>query len=310
MLPFKLHEHRIGAAAALAAFVSWGVMPGYYKLVAGVAPLEIIAHRILWAFPVLLFFLLLRDGRAFWKRMRLPLRQIGWLMLSSSLVAFNWLIFVWAVVHDQVLATSLGYFINPLVSVAIGMILLGERLNRWQGVAIGVAIVAVAVQSLGVAGLPLVSLALAFSFGFYGYFRKTVNVGSAPGLFVETLMLLPLALIFVGWEFSAGQASAYADPWLLFLLVMTGPATSGALLMFAFAARRLRLSSMGMFQYIAPSMHFMLAVWAFGEPIDTLQLLSFGLIWLSLAIYSYDSIKRRPKATVLADGGIASATKR
>lgn len=284
-----------GAVAALSAYASWGLFPLLFRLLDAVNPLAVVANRVVWSF----FFV----GAVLSSRQRMgevasALRSpkaVRALALSAFLLALNWLIFVWGVHADRVLEISFGYFINPLVSIAIGMVLLGERMNRVQLAAVGVAIVAVALQSVGLNGLPIVSLTLAFSFGFYGYIRKTVAVGSAAGMFVETLVLLPIAVVYIGYTLAVGGIGPYGDLWLLFLLILTGPATSGVLIMFAYGARRLPLSAIGMLQYIAPSMHFLLAVYAFGEPLNATQLVSFVLIWFSLAIYSWDTFNRRPR---------------
>jgi len=219
------------------------------------------------------------------------------MIISAVLLAANWLVYVWAVETNQVLEASFGYFINPLVNVAIGMVLLGERQNRWQTVAIAVACVAIVVQAMGLGRIPWVALALAFSFGFYGYFRKTAKVGSATGLFVETLVLAPLALGYLAFTFVRdGNIGPLADPATLGLLALSGPATAMPLLLFAFAVQRLRLTTIGMLQYIGPSIQFLLAIFVLNESINVTQLLSFGLIWLSLIIYSADSVMRRRMA--------------
>lgn len=295
-------DQRSGVAAALGAYGVWGFFPVLFRALESVDAISVVANRIVWSFLLV--------GGILWNRKRLgevraaltDRASLRGILISAALLAVNWIIFVWAVDTEKVLEVSFGYFINPLVSVAIGMVLLGERLNRWQSVAIAVALVAVAIQAVGLGQFPVVSVTLALSFGFYGYFRKTVNVGSAPGLFVETLVMLPLALAYMGYMFVVQGAGPYADPWLLLLLVLTGPATSGALILFAYGARRLPLSLMGMFQYIAPSLHFIIAVWWFGEPLNMMQLASFGLIWLSLIIYTTDSYRRRPKRVMPAHG--------
>lgn len=285
-----------GALAAIGAYGSWGLFPLLFRQLDAVNPVAVVANRVVWSF-ILVGAILTSRGRLGEVRAALStpatLRGIA---LSAILLAINWLVFVWGVHADRVIEVSFGYFINPLVSIAIGMVLLGERMNRLQWIAIFVATVAVAVQGLGLSGLPVVSLTLAFSFGFYGYIRKMVPVGSAIGLFIETLVLLPVAVAYLAFTMVGQGLGPYADPWLAFWLVMTGPATSVALILFAYGARRLPLSAIGMFQYIAPSMHFLLAVYAFGEPLNGTQLFSFGLIWLSLGIYSWDSFKRRPRS--------------
>jgi len=295
-------DRRNGILAALGAYGVWGFFPVLFHALDAVSPLMIVGNRIVWSF-LLVGGILWNRGRLEEVRAAITTRRVATSMVVSAvLLAINWLVFVWAVHQDEVLAVSFGYFINPLVSVAIGFVLLGERLNTLQWLAIGVAAIGVGVQALGVGGLPIISLALAFSFGFYGYFRKTANVGSAPGLFVETLVLLPVAAGYLVWTLATTGPGAYADGWLFFLLVMTGPATSGALILFAYATRRLRLSSVGMFQYLAPSLQFLLAIWLYGEPLNFGQLVSFALIWVSLGIYSYDLVNRRPRKRQATDG--------
>src|SRR5690606_33238970 len=209
--------------------------------------------------------------------------------------AGNWLLYVWAVETGQVLEASFGYFINPLVNVAMGMVLLGERQNRLQTISILIAVVAIGIQAVGLGAIPFVALGLALSFGFYGYFRKTAHLGPATGLFAETAMLTPAALGFILYTFVVSGPGVHADPYLMTLLVLTGPATAIPLLLFAFAVRRLRLTTIGMFQYIAPSIQFLVAILLFGEHLNGLRLLSFALIWLSLIVYSYDSFRRRSR---------------
>lgn len=225
----------------------------------------------------------LRDGKT--------LRSM---LVSSLILGVNWLIYVYAIESGQVLETSFGYFINPLANVALGMLLLGERLNTRQAVAIGIAVVAIGIQAIGLAGIPLVALGLAGTFAAYGYFRKTASVGSAVGLFTETLLLAPLALGYLAYTFIVdGGPGPHADPLTLGLLVLTGPATAVPLLLFAYAVQRLRLTTVGMLQYVAPSIAFVLAIGVFGEHLNPLRLLGFALIWVSLAIYTADSIMRR-----------------
>jgi chloramphenicol-sensitive protein RarD len=199
----------------------------------------------------------------------------------------------------QVLEASFGYFINPLVNVFLGMVLLGERQNMLQTVSIGIALVAIAIQAIGLGSFPFVALGLALSFGFYGFFRKTAALGPTSGLFAETLMIAPVALAYVVYHLATHGVGIHADPYLMTLMVLTGPATAVPLLLFAYAVRRLRLTTIGMFQYIAPSLQFLVAILVFGEHLNGLRLFSFGLIWLSLAVFSYDSYRRRPRRETL-----------
>jgi chloramphenicol-sensitive protein RarD len=285
---------RKGFAAGIAAYGVWGFFPLMFRMLDGVSPVTIVANRVIWS---LLFVGALLIGRGRLGEVRAALfdrKAVFGIIGSAVLLAGNWLVFIWAVETDRVLEVSFGYFLNPLVSVAIGMVILGERQNRWQAFAIGIAVIAGGVQAAGVGQIPYISLALAFSFGFYGYLRKTVNVRSTPGLFIETLVMLPFALVYLGYLFVTEGAGPHGDPWLLTWLVFTGPATALALILFAFAARQLRLTTIGMLQYLAPSMHFITAIWLFGEHLSSLRLASFALIWLSLAVFSYDSYRRRP----------------
>ena len=287
-------EARAGFGAALGAYFLWGFLPLLFHALEPVGAVSVVANRTVWSLffvgAILLFGRRLGEVRAAladWPTLRS-------MMISSVLLAANWLIYVWAVETGQVLEGSFGYFINPLVNVAIGMLFLGERQNRWQLVAIAVAIVAIAIQAIGLGHVPFVALGLALSFGFYGFFRKTAKVGSASGLFVETLILVPVALVWLGFAFwRDGGIGIQADPYYMTLLVITGPATAVPLLLFAFAVQRLRLTTIGMLQYIGPTIQFLLAIFILREPLNPLQLLSFGLIWASLLIYSWDSFRRR-----------------
>jgi len=289
-------DARDGLIVGLVCYLLWGFLPVLFYVLKGVGSVTIVADRTLCALLFVgIVLLVTRRMKEAAAAIRDP-ATLRSMVISALLLAANWLIFVWAVETNQVLETSFGYFINPLINVAIGMVLLGERQNRWQTVAIAVACIAIVVQALGLGRVPWIALGLALSFGFYGYFRKTAKVGSATGLFVETLVLAPLALGYILYTFIRdGGIGPHGDPGTLGLLLLTGPATALPLLLFAFAVQRLRLTTIGMLQYLAPSIAFILAVTAFGEPINATRLVSFGLIWLSLAIYTADSVMRRPR---------------
>ena len=290
-------DARAGLGAGVGAYILWGFLPLLFHLLSAAGSVTVVADRTIWS-------LLLVGGIVVFGRRMGEVRAAlsDWptlrsMMISSVLLCANWLIYVWAVETGQVLEGSFGYFINPLVNVAIGMAALGERQNRWQWVAIGVAIIAIGIQAIGIGRIPFIALSLALSFGFYGFFRKTAKVASTSGLFVETLMLLPLAIGYIAYTFVRdGGPGVHGDPYYLSLLILTGPATAAPLLLFAFAIQRLRLTTIGMLQYIGPTIQFLLAVFAFHEGLNGLQLLSFGLIWLSLAIYTADSVLRRRAA--------------
>jgi chloramphenicol-sensitive protein RarD len=287
------HPERAGVTAALAAYIFWGLAPIYFKLIQSAPALEIIAHRILWSIPVLAGFLLLRDGRKFWQRLRLPGRTVLVLLLSGSLVMVNWLIFVWSVVNGQVLATSLGYFITPLMQFLLGFLFLHERLTAIQQ--FGVLIAASGTVYLGwfLGTPPWISLSLAVTFAFYGLVRKMLDVGPMVGLLWETVLLAPPAVVFIAW--SARHGSLYfgsAGTGQDTLLALAGLVTVLPLIWFNVAARSLRLTTLGFFQYIAPSMTFLLSVYAYGEPFTQGHAVAFGCIWLALAMISLESWTR------------------
>ena len=286
-----------GLIVGLVCYLLWGFLPLLFHALQDVGAVTIVADRTIASLFVVGAILLLRNRVSEVATALRDPQTLRSMVISSVLLAANWLIFVWAVEQNQVLEASFGYFINPLVNVAIGMVLLGERQNPWQWTAIGVAILAIVIQAIGVGRFPWIAVSLALTFGFYGYFRKTAKVGSASGLFVETLILTPLAIAYLAYTFIRdGGVGLHADPYHFFLLLLTGPATAAPLLMFAYAVQRLRLTTIGMLQYLSPSIAFLLAITAFGEPINPVRLLSFGLIWLSLAIYSADSFMRRGRA--------------
>jgi chloramphenicol-sensitive protein RarD len=293
------NTERLGVAAALAAYIFWGLAPIYFKWIDTVAPLEIIAHRILWSIPFLAGFLLLRDGRGFLQRMRLPPKTVAVLLLSGVLVVTNWLIFVWAVVNGQVLATSLGYFIGPLVNFLLGFLFLKERLTRIQ--TIGVLIAATGTVYLGwfLGTPPWISLSLAFSFGLYGLVRKVLGVGPMTGMLWETLLLALPAALYIAWAFQRGTLGfghlGVRTDWLL---VMAGLVTVLPLVWFNVAARNLKLSTVGFFQYIAPSMTFLLSVFLYNEPFTQGHAVAFTCIWLALAMVSVETILRSRRLPV------------
>ena len=286
-------DTRLGVAAALAAFGFWGLAPIYFKFLSDVPAMEIIIHRILWGIPMLAGFLLLRDGPAFLRRMALPRKTILTLLLSGTLVATNWFIFVWAVTHDHILETSLGYFINPLVNVLLGLVFLKERLTRIQVIAVMLAAAGTAYLAWFLGQPPWISLALAFSFGVYGLVRKQLGVGPMVGLLWETLLLALPAILFTAWLASEtglrfGTGSARID-WLL---VGTGVVTIVPLVWFNTAAQNLALTTVGFFQYIAPTVTFLLAVFIYGETFTRGHMVAFGCIWFSLAMVSAESAFR------------------
>jgi chloramphenicol-sensitive protein RarD len=280
-----------GLVYGLAAYTCWGVIPFYFRALAAVPPLTILYHRILWS---ALFIGLVVTVRREWKPILEAMRSrrnLTMLSAGAVLIALNWLIFIYAVATHQLLQGSLGYFINPLLSIALGMVFLGERLRRWQWLAVLVALAAVANLAVRSAGFPWISVSLAASFGLYGLVRKKVNINSLHGLFVESTLLLPPAVVMLC--VTRPDKIAGSD---LFLLSMAGPVTAIPLLCFGAALRRLRLSTMGFLQYVGPTLQFLVAAFAFHERLDPAKLGSFVLIWLAIAIYVLDSwLNREPQ---------------
>lgn len=289
-------ETRNGVVAALLAYGLWGFLPILFRELQAVGSVMIVAERTLWSLVLLVVILGVTSRFGEVRALLADRRKLWTVAIAAVLLAGNWLLYVWAVESGQVLEASFGYFINPLVNVAMGMVLLGERQNRLQTVAILIAVAAIAIQAVGLGKVPFIALGLALSFGFYGYFRKTAPLGPATGLFAETAMLAPVALAYVVWSIATTGWGAHADPYTMLLLVFTGPATAVPLLLFAYAVQRLRLTTIGMFQYVAPSLQFLVAILLFGEELNGLRLLSFALIWLSLAVFSWDSFRRRSRA--------------
>lgn len=288
-----------GLAYGLGAYGFWGVAPLFWRLLADVPAPELLAHRLVWACVCFMAVLALRGRLA---ELRDVVRGSGatrWRLLASAvLVATNWFIFVYAVLVDRVLDVSLGYFINPLVSVALGRILLGEHLRRTQVVAVAVAAAGIAVVALRVGGIPWISLVLAGSFGTYGLLRKTTDVPPLSGSAFETLALLPFGLAFIAWLYARGESHFVTGAGLGtdLLMLATGPITAIPLLLFVNAARRLRLSTLGFLQYLAPSVQFVLAVSVFGEPTPPTRIAAFVLVWVALALFSVDAWRHRPRS--------------
>ncbi|MBF7144324.1 MULTISPECIES: EamA family transporter RarD [Pseudomonas] len=280
---------RRGYVLGLIAYGLWGLFPIYFKALQSVPAMEIIVQRVLWSAVFAVLTLLVWKHPGWWKALVDNPKRFLILMCSGSLIAGNWLVYVWAVNNGRMLEASLGYYINPLVNVLLGMLLLGERLRRLQWIAVGLAVIGVAQQLWRVGSLPWVSLALALSFAFYGLIRKKAPVAALPGLLVETWLLLPLAL---GWLLFHGDAmTAQAAFWptpVGLLLIAAGPVTLVPLLCFTAAARDLPYATLGFLQYMAPTLVLALAVTFYGEHLSTANLIAFGFIWMALAVYSVD----------------------
>jgi chloramphenicol-sensitive protein RarD len=281
---------RNGLILGIGAYVSWGLLPLYLKLLVTVPPVQVLAHRVLWSLILLVVVVAaLRRARGVWTAARG--RTLLLLCGSATLIAGNWLVYIWATQHGHVLEASLGYFINPLLNVVLGVALLGERVRPVQAVAVGIAAVGVVVMAVGGAAQIGIPLALAFTFGFYGLIRKVAAIDALGGLTVETALLALPALAVLGQASAAGTAAWGASGRLDLLLVLAGAVTAAPLLMFAAAAKRLRFTTIGLLQYIGPTIQFALAVLVFGEALQTYHLVTFALIWAGCLLYALDSLR-------------------
>jgi chloramphenicol-sensitive protein RarD len=285
-------ERRVGVAAGLSAYVLWGVFPLYFPLLEPAGGLEIVAHRVVWS---LLFLGLLLTVVRGWTQVRAAFADRRTLLVLSAaavLIVVNWLVFVYGVNSGHVVETSLGYFINPLVSVVLGVLVFRERLSRWQWVAVVIAAVAVVVLTVDYGRPPWIALTLAGSFGLYGLMKKLVRVEAAPGLFVETtLVFLPATVVIGVLEVQGTGAFGHEGVGNAVLLAISGVATAVPLLLFAASARRVPLSTVGLLQYVNPLMQLAIGVFVFHEPMPPARLVGFAIVWLALAVFTVDSLR-------------------
>lgn len=284
-----------GILFALAAYFMWGIAPLYFKQLIEVPAIEIIMHRIVWSALILLILVSVLKQ---WPKVQFALkhkRTLLVLMASSLLIGANWLIFIWAVNNEHMLDASLGYYINPLINVFLGKMFFSERFTKAQKVAIFLALLGVSVQVISFGQLPWIALVLATSFSIYGLLRKQAPVDSMPGLLIETIMLLPFALLY--WLLLASPASSMLSNEFSFnaLLIASGVVTVVPLLCFTAAAKRLHLSTLGFMQYIGPTLMFILAVNVYGETLEISKLISFAFIWLALSVFTYDAWRKNKK---------------
>jgi chloramphenicol-sensitive protein RarD len=289
-------QTRQGIFFALAAYFMWGIAPAYFKLIQQVSADEILTHRIIWSFFFMLALISL--GRN-WPKVRAACQNRKRLLLlavTALLIGGNWLLFIWAVNNHHMLEASLGYFINPLVNVLLGMLFLGERFRRMQWVAVALAFTGVLVQLWQFGSLPIIGLGLAFSFAFYGLLRKKIAIDAQTGMLIETLWLLPVAAGYLFLFADSPTSHLSANPWSLnLLLVAAGIVTTVPLLCFTAAATRLRLSTLGFFQYLGPTLMFLLAVTFYGETIGQDKLVTFGFIWAALILFTLDALYTQRK---------------
>jgi len=284
-------QTREGIFYALGAYFIWGVAPAYFKLVRAVPPAEIMTHRVIWS---VLFMLILITLSRSWKQVRQVAAQpkkVLLLALTAVTVGGNWLLFIWAVNNQHMLEASLGYFINPLINVVLGMLFLRERFRRLQWLAVVLAAAGVLVQLWQFGSLPVIALGLALSFALYGLVRKKIQVDAQSGMLIETLWLFPLAAIYLFGIADSATSHLSANPLSLnLMLVAAGVLTTIPLMLFAAACARLRLSTVGFFQYLGPTLMFLLAVLFYGERLTPDKLVTFGFIWLALAVFIFDAV--------------------
>ncbi|MES2924347.1 MAG: EamA family transporter RarD [Verrucomicrobiota bacterium] len=282
---------RSGVLAALAAFFLWGILPIFWKLLDFLPPPSIVAQRTLWSLLLVLVILFWRgEGRALLAALRSP-RVLGWHLLSGSLLASNWLLYVWATLNDRIIEGALGYYLNPFFNMLFGALWFGDKNSRWQLAAIALALGGVALQVPAVGHFPWVALTLAITFSLYAVVRKRAPLGSLTGLAAETSLLAPLALI---WLVIANKSPADAfggSAMHAALVVGTGLATALPLLCFGHAARSIRLTTLGILQFLGPTIQFFIGWKLYGEPMTGVRLLSFGLIWLAVGIFAADAAK-------------------
>ncbi|UTN96884.1 EamA family transporter RarD [Serratia plymuthica] len=289
-------QTRQGIFFALAAYFIWGIAPAYFKLIQQVPADEILTHRVIWSFFFMLALITLGCN---WSQVRAACRNRKRLLLlavTAVLIGGNWLLFIWAVNNHHMLEASLGYFINPLVNVLLGMLFLGERFRRMQWLAVMLAFAGVLIQLWQFGSLPIIGLGLAFSFDFYGLLRKKIAIDAQTGMLIETLWLLPVAAAYLFLFADSPTSHLSANPWSLnLLLVAAGIVTTIPLLFFTAAATRLRLSTLGFFQYLGPTLMFLLAVTFYGETIGQDKLVTFGFIWAALLLFILDALYTQRK---------------
>jgi len=294
-------ESRLALTAGLGCYLIWGAMPLIFQTLTrqGAGALEVLAHRTVWALPLAgVFVLAARQSRQVVQVLRTP-RTLAWLALSSTLIAVNWGVFIWAATHGRVLETSLGYYINPLVSMAAGALIFRERIARLGQAAIGLAAVGVTLQALALGHMPLVSLVLAVSFAGYAVVRKRVAAEAQTGLFVECLVLGAPALAYVLWLEQAGLGHFGASPAVTAWLIVAGVVTATPLMLFAWATRRMSLQAMGFLQFLTPTITFFLGV-AQGEPFTPLRAASFVFIWGGAALFVWGAWRRARRVAAYA----------
>lgn len=289
-------EARRGFFFALSAYLLWGILPFFMKAVAHIPVLEVLSHRVIWSVPLAGVILVVMGRTADIRAALRTPRTLAFAALTAALISVNWGTYVWAIGAGRALETALGYYINPLFSIFLGAVFLGEKLDRTQMVAIALAALGVVIITVEAGGLPWVSIALALSWGFYALSKRTLPVGPAQGFFLEVLILSVPALAYVLFVQTTGQGHLFASGTDFGLLLACGVVTAIPLILYASGARRLRLSTIGIMQYIAPSMIFAIAIFIFREPFSAGRLVAFACIWAALALYSWSMLRQARKS--------------
>lgn len=283
----------LGLGFALAAYLMWGFLPLYMKLLAHIPPTEVVAHRVLWSIPLAGALLLItRRTRDLRQALSTP-ATLGMAAVTAVLIAVNWGIYVWAITSGHALDAALGYYINPLFSVFLGAVVLGERLTRVQWLAVGLAALAVVVLTADAGRLPIAALGLTFSWGLYAFFKKSLPIGPNQAFMLEVLLLSPFALGFVVWLGVTGQGAFLANGWDTTLLLGAGVVTAVPLITYANGAKLLRLTTIAILQYLVPTMIFLLAVFVFREPMGAARMVAFPMIWAALVLYTGALLRQR-----------------
>lgn len=286
----KSGDSLAGFGYAVSAYLIWGFMPLYMKMLTHVPPVEVVAHRVLWSVPIAGLVLIVMGRTDDLVRALKTPRMIGMAALTAALISVNWGVYVWAIANDRALDAALGYYINPLFSVALGALILGEALHPAQWVAVCLAAIAVAILTFSAGVVPWVALVLMLTFGIYGFLRKTLPIGPNQGFLLEVILLAPAALAYLAWLGPSGQF--FAESWQdAALLIGTGAITAIPLMLYANGAKGLRLSTMGILQYIAPTMIFLIAVFIFDEPFGPARAVAFPMIWAALILYTATLIR-------------------
>ncbi|NNV20725.1 EamA family transporter RarD [Ochrobactrum pseudogrignonense] len=297
----QLSDGSRGFMMAMGAYGLWAILPFYLKALSHLPALEIVAHRVIWSVPVAAILLLfIGQFRTILDALRKP-RMLAMAALTAALITVNWSVYVWAVAHDQIIGAALGYYINPLFNVVLGGLFLGERLSKVQYVAVGFAFAAVLVLTLNAGGLPWVSLVLPLTFGLYGFFRKSLPMPPLQGFTLEVVILSIPALGYVFWLMANGQDHFFSGTMSnVSLLLLAGPFTAIPLILYAGGAKLLRYTTLGLMQYLTPTLLFIFAIFIFREPFSNAQLVAFVLIWTGLIIYTWSSLSAHRKARARA----------